>query len=65
MPSVGAGAIEQSGEGGVVGREHGDPLAGQLHLAQRIDGDLLQGSPPFRICGPSPAPFVLVAHRKG
>src|SRR6266404_9406358 len=43
---VGPGAIEKAGETGIVGREHGDPLAGLLHLAERIDGDLLQGSPP-------------------
>src|SRR5438552_12999125 len=41
-----SGAIEEAGEGGVVGREHRDALAGLLHLAESIDGDLLQGSPP-------------------
>jgi hypothetical protein len=59
---VGSGTVEQAGEGGVVGREHGDPLPGLLHLPQRIDGDLLQGSPPFRVCDPSPVRFALVAH---
>src|SRR5882762_8113540 len=49
---VGPGAVEKAGETGIVGREHGDPLAGLLHLAERIDGDLLQGSPPFRVLAP-------------
>src|SRR6266403_5905379 len=49
---VGPGAVEKAGETGIVGREHADALAGLLHLAERIDGDLLQGSPPFRVLAP-------------
>ena len=40
------GLVEEAREAGVVGGEHGDALARLLHLAQRVDGDLLQGSPP-------------------
>ena len=40
---VGAGLVEQARERGVVGGEHGDPLASLLHLPQGVDGDATRG----------------------